>query len=385
MNEPDKLPDLPEKLIDDGPTLPEEPGDLSPPDEEAGSRALAEAMAGSFRIIRVLLFVLAIGFLFSGIFVVEPNQAAVVLRMGKATGTGSDRVLSPGMHWAFPYPVDEVVRIPVGESRTVESTNSWYRVTEEMLVSGALPPSRSSLQPGADGYALCGDGNIIHVRASARYRIEDPVAFTFDYLDAPEILQSALDNAVLHTAARFSAEDALYRDRAAFVEAIRLRFIDRIGELAPGVRLEEREGDRSTAFEVEASAPMYVKEAFDQVQEAEQTLSQTRNRALGEAEEILRRAEGERQAILSRGVTRSNQLVQMARADARFLADQREHYRAEPRLFTERLTVETLSTVLTNAADKWYLPRIGEGRQQLRLRLNREPRTYGGGTENDNP
>ena len=334
-------------------------------------------MASSFRIVRILLFAMVLAFLLSGIFVVEPNQVAVVLRLGKAVGAGQDGIRQPGVHFAFPYPIDEVVRIPVEESRTVEATNSWYRTTPEMLLSGELPQSLPSLQPGADGYAICADGNIIHAKATAKYRISDALLFEFNYLGAPGLLQSALDSAILHAAARHTAESAIYLDRAGFSEAVRLRWIRLLEELelAPAVSVE--------TVEVQTFPPMYVKEAFDDVLEAEQVLSQTRNRAEGEAEEIRRRAQGERQEILSGGMVLSNRLVQMARADARFLEDQRERYRASPRLFSERLMVEALATVLANAADKWHLPPGGAGARQLRLLLNREPRTYGGGEQEE--
>ena len=80
--------------------------------------ALNEALRSSFHIIRVLMVVLLFIFLFSGIFTVNPNEVAIKLRFGKPVGIGSSQLLRPGLHWAFPYPIDEVVRIPVGQSHT---------------------------------------------------------------------------------------------------------------------------------------------------------------------------------------------------------------------------------------------------------------------------
>ncbi|MCS1407228.1 MAG: Modulator of FtsH protease HflK [Verrucomicrobia subdivision 3 bacterium] len=369
-NDEKNLPDLPEKL-------PEKPlessDDLIPeaPMEDAGAKALADALSSSFKFVRALMIILVVVFLGSGIFAVNPNEVAVVLRFGKPVGTGSDQILAQGLHWSFPYPIDEIVRIPTRESRTIDATNCWYRVTPEMEVSGELPGAASSLQPGVDGYALTADGNIIHARATANYRIKDPLRYSFHYLDVTNILENALNNAVLYAAARFNAETALYKDKVGFRDAVRLRFLEKIKRADLGVELEP--------IEVQSFPPMYVKQAFDQVLEAEQALSQTRNKAEGEALEITRKAVGEGQALISDGITRSNMLVQSVQADAKFFADQLAHYKRDPKLFKERLLVETMSQVLTNVSDKWFLPdALGKSPQQLRLILNREPVNYTG-------
>ena len=375
QNDEKNLPDLPEKI----PSKPAETGGDLPseaPMEDAGTQALSDALASSFRFIRALMIILVVVFLGSGIFTVNPNEMAVLLRLGKPVGSGSDAILRPGLHWSFPSPIDEIVRIPVGESRTVEATNCWYQVTPEMEISGGLPPSLSTLQPGVDGYALTSDGNIIHARATAKYRIADPLRYAFGFRGATNILENALNNAVLYAAARHTAEEALYKDKTGFQDAVRRRFVQTIEKANMGIQLEP--------IQVQAFPPMYVKEAFDQVLEAEQALSEARNTAQGEADEITRKAVGEGRALISDGITRSNMLVQTLRAEAEAFSDQLADYQRTPRLFRERLLVETMSQVLTNVNDKWLLPESRDGgRRQIRLMLNREPLNYTGDNEEE--
>lgn len=375
QNDEKNWPDLPEKI----PAKPAETaGDLpaEAPMEDAGTQALSDALASSFRFIRALMIILVVVFLGSGIFTVNPNEMAVLLRLGKPVGSGSDAILRPGLHWSFPSPIDEIVRIPVGESRTVEATNCWYQVTPEMEISGQLPPSLSTLQPGVDGYALTSDGNIIHARATAKYRIADTLRYAFGFRGATNVLENALNNAVLYAAARHTAEEALYKDKTGFQDAVRRRFLQTIERSNMGIQLEP--------IQVQTFPPMYVKEAFDQVLEAEQALSEARNTAQGEAEEITRKAVGEGRALISDGITRSNMLVQTLRAESEAFSDQLADYQRNPRLFRERLLVETMSQVLTNVSDKWLLSESKEGgRRQIRLMLNREPLNYTGDNEED--
>ena len=375
QNDEKNLPDLPEKI----PAKPAETaGDLpsEAPMEDAGTQALSDALASSFRFIRALMIILVAVFLGSGIFTVNPNEVAVILRLGKPAGSGPDAILRPGIHWSFPSPIDEIVRIPVGESRAVEATNCWYQVTPEMEISGQLPPSLSTLQPGVDGYALTSDGNIIHARATAKYRIADPLRYAFDFRGATNILENALNNAVLYAAVRHTAEEALYKDKTGFQDAVRRRFLQTIEKANLGIDLEP--------IQVQTFPPMYVKEAFDQVLEAEQALSEARNTSQGKAEEITRKAVGEGRALISDGITRSNMLVQTLRADAEAFSDQLADYQRNPRLFRERLLVETMFQVLTNVNDKWLLPESKDGRRrQIRLMLNREPLNYTGDVEEE--
>lgn len=375
QNDEKNLPDLPEKI----PAKPAETaGDLpsEAPMEDAGTQALSDALASSFRFIRALMIILVAVFLGSGIFTVNPNEVAVILRLGKPASSGVDAILRPGIHWSFPSPIDEIVRIPVGESRAVEATNCWYQVTPEMEISGELPPSLSTLQPGVDGYALTSDGNIIHARATAKYRIADPLRYAFGFRGATNILENALNNAVLYAAVRHTAEEALYKDKTGFQDAVRRRFLQTIEKANLGIDLEP--------IQVQTFPPMYVKEAFDQVLEAEQALSEARNTSQGEAEEITRKAVGEGRALISDGITRSNMLVQTLRADAEAFSDQLADYQRNPRLFRERLLVETMFQVLTNVNDKWLLPESKDGRRrQIRLMLNREPLNYTGDVEEE--
>src|SRR5688572_27130844 len=80
--------------------------------EDAGSQALSEALRGSFMIVRVIMAALVIAFFCSGFFTVGPQENAIVLRLGRPVGEGSKALLGPGIHLAFPAPIDEIVRIP---------------------------------------------------------------------------------------------------------------------------------------------------------------------------------------------------------------------------------------------------------------------------------
>src|SRR5262249_797689 len=151
--------------------------------EDSGSKALAEALGSSFAIVKYVMYALVVVFLCSGFFTVGQQEKAVILRLGKPVGEGENALLSAGLHWSFPYPIDDVVRIPTLENQTVTSTIGWYAITPEQELSGIEPFPGPSLNPAIDGYLITADANIIHARATLYYRIKDPIQYVFNFVN----------------------------------------------------------------------------------------------------------------------------------------------------------------------------------------------------------
>lgn len=281
------------------------------------------------------------------------------MRFGKPVGTGSQQLLKPGLHWSSPFPIDEIVRIPVGQSHSVSSTIGWYATTPALEATGKEPLLRNALLPGVDGYTLTADGNIIHARATLKFRIADPLRHSFHFGGVSNLLQNALNNSLLHAAAQFTADAAIYRDKIAFKEAV----LDRLNET---ITLDP--------FDVQVIAPLDVKPSFEAVLAAEQERSQKINEARGYANEVTLKAVGEAQALLSAGRGASNQLAQTVAAEATYFNDQLPHFEKDAALFTRRVLTETLEQVMTNAQDKFFFPAHDHGApREMRLQLNREP------------
>ena len=76
--------------------------------DDARSRALAEALQSSFKVVRVLMAALVIAFLCSGITKVDSGHQALQLRFGKFKSP----LLESGLHFAWPYPIDDIDQKP---------------------------------------------------------------------------------------------------------------------------------------------------------------------------------------------------------------------------------------------------------------------------------
>ena len=332
---------------------------------DAGSRALEEAFRSSFAIVRIVMALLIVIFLFSGVRQVGPQERAVILRFGKPLGVGPEQLLGPGLHWAFPYPIDEIVPIPVGQIQTVVSTVGWYATTAVAEAAGTEPPPGPDLNPAADGYALTGDGNIVHVRATLRYRITDPLAYKFDFVNASNDVLSVLNNAIIYAAAHSSVDDALLNN-AGFKEKVLARVNDQIDALKLGITLDP--GD------VTVIPPRYVKSDFDAVLAAGEDKGKTILAAQGYAETAVRQAQALANSLVSGAEAQASRFVREVQADANSFTNQLPQYLVNPSLFRQRLLAETWQRILAQPNDKFLLPERESGKsRELRLLLNREP------------
>jgi modulator of FtsH protease HflK len=334
--------------------------------DDAGAQALSEALRSSFTVVKFLVGILVAAFFVSGVFTVKPNQVAIKLRFGKPVGIGADRLLKPGLHWKFPYPIDDVVFVPVGESHAVTSTAGWYYQTAAELAAGSKPQPQGRLRAGVDGYELTGDGDIIHARVTLTYRITNPVSYVFGFGNITNLLQHILDNALVYASARFTADDALYLDRQAFQETVLARVNQSVEALKVGVAVEPRE--------VATQPPVDVAQAFDNVQKAQQEGEQKIFAAEAYARGATNKAIGEASGIVRESMTASNFLVATIASRAEEFNQLLPYYQRAPGLFKQRLLAETVQRVLTNAEYKAYLPELPGGRPwELRLQLSKPP------------
>ncbi|HEX4264126.1 MAG TPA: protease modulator HflK [Verrucomicrobiae bacterium] len=335
---------------------------------DSGSQALTEALRSSFVIVRFVMVLLVLVFLSSGFFKVEPNERAIILRFGKPLGVGEKALLGPGLHWSFPYPIDEVVKVSVTGIQKVASSVGWYAVTPEQELAGTEPPAGPSLNPAIDGYTITADANIVHVRSTLYFRIEDPVRYTFGFVNASNMVRNALNNAVVYAAANYKVDDILTRDKAGFQEAVRRHATELLDKENIGVAVDQcdvqttwpRQQKVSDAFVAVLNAQINRDRAL---QEASSYTNQVLTAAQANSNAIVNLAESDRAQLISDLASRSSNFVSIL-----------PWYRTNKDLFVVQQFNQTMGRVLTNVQEKIYVAERADGKpRDLWLQLNREP------------
>jgi len=336
---------------------------------DPGSQALSEALRSSFGIVKVVMVLLVCVFLGSGLFTVGPQERAMIIRLGKPVGEGEKALLGPGLHWSLPYPIDDHIKVPITSVQRVNSTVGWYATTPEQEQAGTELPSLPVSTPInmlVDGYVLTADQNILHTRATLNYHISDPIGFVFNFVNASNMVQNALDNALLATASTFKVDDILTRDVLGFKEAVKKRLAEEVEHQKLGIIIDE--------CQIQSRPPRQLKDAFDSVLKAENTRQKILNEARSFENQVTNRASAQAQALVNTAESDRVRLVQDMSSQADRFNDLLPKYRQNPDLFVQQRLTETLGRVFTNAQEKIFLSEGTPGKpREFRGLFNREP------------
>jgi membrane protease subunit HflK len=350
----------------DQPELRDQPASRGDRPVDAGSQALSEALRSSMGIVRIVMGILILLFIFSGFFTVGPQERAIILRMGRQVGEGDRALLGPGPHWSFPYPIDEVHKISISGIQQVRSTVGWYATTPALEAAGTEPPPGPTMNPLVDGYVLTADGNIIHSRVTVVYRINDPKRYVFGFVNASNAIQSAADNAILETAASYKVDDILTRDVLRFREAVTKHVREVVAAQDLGVVIDQ--------CDVQSIPPRQLKDAFANVLKAEVTRSKVLNEAKGYENQVLSKASADADSRINLAQSERSRLVSDISSRANQFEQLLPKYLENPGLFVQQRLTETLGRVLNNVQEKIMVPSDTAGKTlEFRYNINREP------------
>lgn len=331
------------------------------PTPNSGAQALREALDTTFALLRWALALVALAYLASGVFIVPQHERAIVLLFGRASGAGADRALGPGLHWTWPRPFSEIVRVPTERVQSLTSRRFWAaRATDRQEYSDAA----AGLRPDADGYALTGDANLLHHRWAVRYTVDDPFHVRFDLREPDALLLGELDRAVVRASARFKIERALRTDVATFREAVESELRTRIERLALGVRIQ---GVDLLAI----APPAAVATSFDQVTEALQERDRLISDARADAVRIRNDAAGEADRLIAAGQADKQRRVSAVEGQADAFQSLRDAWRKNPQLVAQTLRQDELREVLSRAGRKLLIPQ--HSGEELRLNFGAPP------------
>jgi membrane protease subunit HflK len=295
----------------------------------------------------------------SGVYIVQPNEQAVVTRFGAYV-----RSESPGLKVRLPWPIETAVTVPVTTIRRIDVGGR----------SGSADRAEESLM-------LTGDENIVDMDFSVTWRVSDADNYLFRTTNPDATVKAVAESAMREVVGRTPLNDVLSSGRARVqlqTEALMQRILDnyRTGVRIEQVQIRAAEPPQQviTSFREVASAGQ---EAQSFINEANTYRNRVVNEAVGSAAAIRQEAEGYRQSVVSEAegeAARFNQIV--------------AQYRANPGVTRERLYVETMERVLRDS-NKIVIDQGQGGNAPIilppELFRNRPAPTAAGGTTSAQP
>lgn len=252
-----------------------------------------------------IALVVLLGWLATGVYVVNAGEEAVIQRFGKYV-----RTVGPGLNFHMPIPFETRTKVDVQRSNSLS-------------VGGGEGSA------AGDGLMLTGDQNIVDVAFQVNWRVDNSRDFLFQVAHGtnnegrsdPQVTVRAVAEAAIREVVGSSQRDLVLATGRAQVETKTRDLIQRtLNQYRAGITISE-------VNLTKAEPPAAVNEAFREVAAASQEAETKINKARSYRNEVVPQAQGE--------AARFNQLYQ--------------EYKLAPDVTRQRLYLETMERVYERA------------------------------------
>lgn len=330
-------------------------------------RLFAPMMGAAERTLRLLPtmgVLLTLAYLLSGATVVASDEVAFIVRMGKLVGGRNAAALHhPGLMFALPRPIDEVVKVRVKKVYELEISGLHYQAQDEEQGFFDSVGNANTIDPERVGYCLTGDRNIIQALIVARYQVSDPVTYSLLQAAPEDLLRDAVMASMVRSVGASNVDTLLSEGRKDLALTVGLRAQKRLDRAAAGIDLV------SIEF-TDLAPPRQVMEDFKRVQNAFIDKETQLKEALKYREMELPKAQAEAGTLLREAEGYANEVLATARGDADAFRTVWNEYRKNPRVVRERLYREGLEKTLEGAGRTRFVPPpVGSRYEQFRITI----------------
>jgi len=301
---------------------------------------------------------MAILYAFSGITIVKQDEVAVILRWGHLVGvTPALQEHGPGLLFAFPRPIDQVVR--------VETKHVW-EVPVNTLAPGMgadkqVEESDTTLDPLTQGYALTGDQNIVQANMVARYRVREPAEWAFYGPKAEDILRVEITTAMVRSLGEMAVDRVLSDGRETLLATVTRRAQAGLDAAHSGLELSSLEL-------IHLAPPQALAADFDAVQSAFIQAQTQQSEAKAYAESAIPSAQADANLTVQAAQADADSALATARGEAAAFRELDAEYRKDPEVVRERLYRDAVDKAISSAGSvRWIPPPVGGSYHGFRI------------------
>ena len=257
----------------------------------------------------LIAVVAVVAWVLSGIYIVQPAERGVVLRLGEYNET-----TGPGPHW-FMRGIETVDKVDVDNLRTVS-----HRA--KMLTK---------------------DENIIQVELAVQYQVRDAMEYLFQVRDPDYTLQEATESALREVVGSMSMDS--------FFSGGRGKIVLQTKNLTQAILDKYKAGLIITSVNLQdPQPPEEVQGAFEDAIKAQEDEVRYKNQAEAYALDILPKARGDATRKREAAMAYRDQIVAKAEGEASRFTQTRVEYEKAPEITRKRMYLDTMEYVLANSS-----------------------------------
>ncbi len=328
-------------------------GDQGPPDLDEILRKFSNRLGGIFggggggrggsAGLILVLFVVAVVWLFSGFYLVSEGERAVVLRFGAYQDTKE-----PGLQWHIPFPIEKREIVNIDQVRSAQ-----HRAT-----------------------MLTQDENIVDIELSVQYRVKNAEDYTFN-VRLPDALTNqslgtlyqVMESAVREIVGKNKMDFILGEGRAEIAASTQIVMQGILDEYRTGLQI-------NTVNLQQAQPPEAVQGAFADAIKAREDEVRFRNEAESYANSIIPEARGQAARLEEESNAYKEQVIAQAEGEAARFTQLLREYEKAPRVTRERLYLDAFESVLSNSSK--VIVDVEGGNNLMYLPLDKLMQGHGG-------
>ncbi len=255
----------------------------------------------------------------SGVYIVQPNEEAVVTRFGKF-----DRREAPGLRYHLPFPIERAEKAPVTDLKRID-------------VGGANQGDMPE-----ESLMLTGDDAIVDIEFSVTWRIADAKKYLFNLRDPDEAVKAMAESAMREVAGENTFQAILTNGRGKVqidAAALMQKALDRWDAGVTVVEVQIRSANPpAEVLDASRQVASATQEAESKINEANTYRNRVINEAKGDAAKLTQSAEAYREQAVREALGETSRFNQIY-----------GEYRHAPAVTRQRLYIETMQQVLAKS------------------------------------
>jgi len=255
-----------------------------------------------------VLVLLLCAWIGSGVYRVDAQERAVILRFGQYV-----RTTGPGYNWHLPWPI---------ERKIIVNVSRQYSVTD-------------------DASMLTADTNLVEVKSAVQYTQPDPLKLLFKVRDVEETLTQVSESAMREAFGQASLDKALAFDPS-ITDRARILLQRTLDNYDMGVRI-------LSVNLTEVNVPEAVQDAQRDAIKADKDRQRYQQEAELYRNDVLPRARGAAAKELQDAAAYKLQVIALAQGDTARFNQVLAQYERAPGVTRERMYIETMENVYKNS------------------------------------
>src|SRR5450631_979709 len=254
------------------------------------------------------LIIIAAVWIGSGVYRVDAQERAVILRFGKF-----EQITGPGYNWHLPWPI---------ERKIIVNVSRQYSVTD-------------------DASMLTADTNLVEVKSAVQYTQPDPLKLLFKVRDVEETLTQVSESAMREAIGQASLDKALARDPG-ITDRVRVLLQRTLDNYDMGIRI-------LSVNLTDVNVPEAVQDAQRDALKADKDRQRYQQEAELYRNDVLPRARGAAAKELQGAAAYKLQVIAFAQGDTARFNQVLVQYEHAPAVTRERMYIETMENVYKNS------------------------------------